>query len=213
MKVSVIIPCTSRPDDLPKAIELFKNQTYVDKELIIVGDVPANIIDGITERVVTINGYEGKKVGAIRNAAIRYAHGDIIAHQDSDDWYAPNWIAHSVAFLQASGAVITGLDSAYFYKHPKNMWLYKYNGGQPYVIGASMVYYKRVWEAKQFMDIQIGEDLIFQTNAGRVMAHDYIDGFIAMIHRNNTGSHTQVSGMKRINPLIAQNILGESYYL
>lgn len=191
MKVSVITPC-SRPDDLPNLHRVFDSQDYEDKELIV------------------ING-EGS-IGAKRNKACNIATGEIILMMDSDDWYAPDFITRSVTHLIQSGAAITGLNKAYFFGQG-NMWLYEAKFKQPYVIGSGMTYYKSVWEKGHFPDKNSGEDLDFQANKGIIRPMDYLDGFMAMIHGNNTASHKQLSHMKRVNPEIAESILGESYGL
>src|SRR5690606_15922277 len=147
-----------------------------------------------------------------RSAELR-ATGEIIINSDSDDWFAPNFITRSVTHLMRSGADMTGLSSAYFYLPHSQLWLYQYRGGQPYVLGSGMCYHRHVWQRKPYPDIKVGEDLEFQTNAGRIIPHDNIHLFMAMIHGKNTASHKQLSTMKRINPEIAEGILGESYYL
>lgn len=213
--VSVIMPC-SRNEDLPRAIDIFLSQDYKEKQLLIGLDS----LDGVDlsqygEDSNVFTFFEGVKetIGKKRNRLINAAHGDIICHFDSDDYYAPDFITRSVAHLLRTKAAITGLSKAYFYKPHTNMWLYEKNFKQPYVIGSGMCYHKEVWSRKPFPDTNNGEDLEFQANAGKVIAHEYIHGFMAMIHNNNTASHKAIAGMKRINPDIAKSILGESYSL
>ncbi len=57
-----------------------------------------------------------------------------------------------------------------------------------------MAYRKGVWERYPFRDMQVGEDNDFVWHAGaKVVAHDYIAGFVAILHGNNT-SPKQTSG-------------------
>lgn len=180
MKVSVITP-TSRPENLPRLKEIFYSQDYPHKELIIVEG------DG--------------SVGAKRNKACEAATGDIIIHFDDDDIYAPDFISQSVAFIRAAKADVTGLSRAYFYQQkPERAWLYDYIGDQPYVLGSGMCYYRRVWERNRFRNITHGEDRYFLANAGIIKAHNYMTGFIQIIHGKNTAAHRIIAHMKPVSP-------------
>lgn len=215
MRVSVICP-TNRNYNIDRLIKIFLEQDYKDKTLLIGLDSLEGVdLSYLGEDSNVFTFYEGKKetIGVKRNRLVKGAKGEIIIHMDDDDWYAPDFITRSVNHLLNTKAAITGLSKAYFYKPHTNMWLYEKNFKQPYVIGSGMCFHKEVWSKKPFPDTNSGEDLEFQANAGKVIAHEYIDGFMAMIHGNNTASHKAVAGMKRINPDIAKSILGESYYL
>lgn len=230
--ISVIMPC-NRPDDLPRAIEVFLSQDWENKELLICVDygmaipIPTGYdhlysnsrkthywnsdhpVDSIYGDIIEIP-YSGT-IGAKRNKCCNCATGDIIAHFDSDDHYAPDYLSRTYAHLIEYKADCTGLSSAYFYRPKAEVWLYKYQGHQPYCIGSGMMYYKRVWENNHFKDLSEGEDAKFCANAGRVKPHNYIDGFLAMIHGKNTASHKQLSHMKRVDPQIAKRILVEDW--
>lgn len=203
------MPC-SRPEDLPQAIKVFMSQDYEDKELIIMGD------EGFDSQIVSywpeIHVYNLKgtpSIGYKRNVAIEVSEGSIIINADSDDWYAPDYITRCVNQLQCCD--ITGLSSAYFYKPRTSLWLYEYRGSAAYVLGSGMAYHKKVWERKPYKDRSDGEDLYFQENAGRIIPHGYIDGFMAMIHGKNTASHLQLQHMRPQNIDLAKNILGDMW--
>lgn len=124
-------------------------------------------------------------IGDKRNMLCSLAKGRIIIHMDSDDIYAPDWITKSVNALINSGAQLTGLSTAKFTDGTNN-WQYIYKSPQPYILGATMCYYKSMWEQNKFKDINVGEDAMFCANAGLILPHDYIDGFTATIHPGNT---------------------------
>lgn len=45
---------------------------------------------------------------------------------------------------------------------------------------------KAFWKKHKFKDLQIGEDDQFIINSGaRIFAHDYYNGFIAIVHSSN----------------------------
>lgn len=203
MKVTCIMPC-SRNGDLPRAIDIFLAQDYKDRSLLIGLDS----LDGVDlspygEESNVFSFYEGKKetIGAKRNRLINAAKGEIICHLDSDDYYAPDFISQSLAFLKHSKADVTGLNTAYFYqREPEAAWLYQYTGQQPYVLGSGMMYYKSVWERNKFRDVSQGEDAFFQANAGKIVPHNYTAGFLAFIHGKNTASHLTLKNMKPVSP-------------
>lgn len=184
MKVTVITPTTHDRANMNRRItDLMQAQDYPAFE---------HLYD-----------FSDNPIGTKRNILCARAEGDIIIHADSDDYYAPDWITRSVEHLLSSGADITGLKRAYFYEPGKNLWQYNYTGSQGYVIGATMCYKRSWWEQNPFKDFQVGEDLKFCVHAN-VKAHDYINGFYASIHNQNTASHLALSGMKKL-PLTEYN--------
>lgn len=197
MRVTCIMPC-SRNQDLPRAIDVFLSQDYKDKELLIgLDSLEGNDLSYLPEDSNVFTFYEGVKetIGAKRNRLCGAAKGDIIMHQDSDDYYAPDWITRSVQALGNND--MTGLNRAYFASKDK-AWIYEYRGSQPYCIGASMCYRKSMWERNKFIPSSYGEDTIFCGNAGRIKPHKYIGGFVAGIHDKNTASHNALKYMREV---------------
>ena len=129
------------------------------------------------------------------NGICGIASGEIILHMDDDDIYATDWISKSVDALLCCGGGCTGLSKAYF-KHGEQWYLYQaQENAQPYVCGATMCYYRETWMRNPFNNVNRGEDLQFQTNAG-VRPHNYIDGFTATIHGDNLHSYSKILGSK-----------------
>lgn len=193
MRVTVITPL-SRNRDIQNTIDNYLRQDWPDKELCIFND------DGRTdymdvEQKIWVWGEQGRTIGYKRNELCRLAKGEIIVHFDSDDHYEPDYITICVAAL--SNTDITGLSAAYFHKG-NEIYLYQYTGGQPYVIGSGMAYWRKCWERHPFEDIQVKEDAKFQANNGIIRSHGAIDSFYAVIHDSNTCSHKTLPYMKRI---------------
>lgn len=211
MKVSVIMP-TIRPHFLQTAFDKFESQNYADKELIVPYCGLSLNLPTPTSEVKLI--HSNDSVGNKRNIACEQSTGDIILHMDDDDYYAPDWISKSVEALINSKADCVGLSSGYFYQIPDRVLRYDYpKGCQPYVLGATMCYWRKTWERNQFKDTNRGEDTLFCANAGKVVAHDHINGFMAMLHGGNTSSHLQID-KKEFTPQdisIAKNILGTDF--
>ncbi len=139
-------------------------------------------------------------IGMKLNHCIEDAAGTVIIRMDSDDQYAPDWVSKSVKALVGNNGNCTGLSKAYF-QHGNDWYLYQQQENtQPYVCGATMCFYRSLWEVNRFRDTNHGEDLHFQTNA-IVRPHNYIDGFTAILHGNNTSSHNTI-GMKEFTKVI-----------
>ena len=90
--VSCIMPTYNRRRFVPEAIRLFLTQDYPKKELVVLDDGEDNIADLIPSRpqIRYVRLDCRHSIGAKRNIACEAARGEIIAHWDDDDWYAPN---------------------------------------------------------------------------------------------------------------------------
>lgn len=195
--VSVIMPSSNRNKFLPLAIEYFLRQDYKNKELIIIHDAE-ELKDNtwLSElpyhESITHLGSTKKTIGAKRNLGCRMAQGKIISHQDSDDLFKNDWLTKSAEHLLKTGADMTGLSSAYFYQPNKTLYLYQHNknfASRAYVVGGTMCYKRSFWEQHPFQDRMLGEDLALSNECNNIIEHDYINGFVAILHGNNTSSH------------------------
>jgi len=206
MKVSVITPTANRYHLLKRCVEQFEAQDYANKELIIGdGSDTALYYNTIPDRRFmnrhTIITLKGLTLGIMRNNLCGHANGEIILHMDDDDIYAPDWITKSVEALLSSGGGCTGLSKAYF-RHGEQWYLYKaQENAQPYVCGATMCYFRELWMRNPFNNVNRGEDLQFQTNAG-VRAHNYINGFTATIHGDNIASYSKILGSREFSKIV-----------
>jgi glycosyltransferase involved in cell wall biosynthesis len=194
--VSCIMPTADRNEYIPKAIEYFLDQTYANRELIILDDgmFPVSAMIPFHPQIRYIRQTTKSTIGTKRNTACRLSHGEIIMHWDDDDWYAHDWISEQVAFMQRTDADISGLMEVIFYQPAKNKaWKYVYPHASPaWVAGATLAYKKYIWEAHPFKEIQVGEDNYFVwQSAGKVIPHTYLHGFVSHIHAGNTSpKHT-----------------------
>ena len=100
-----------------QALAYFERQDYPNRELIIVDDGDDRVSDLISPdsqvRYLTVP--QNTSIGAKRNIACEQARGDIIAHWDDDDWYAPHRLEHQIAPLLAKQADMTGLETSRFF--------------------------------------------------------------------------------------------------
>lgn len=96
-RVSIITPVFNRREELKRAIDSVKQQTYKDFEYIIVNDGSTIDIDDIVKKLMESELfpvlYIKKSNGGVhtaRNAAIKYCRGEMIFPLDSDDEMLPN---------------------------------------------------------------------------------------------------------------------------
>lgn len=130
-------------------------------------------------------------VGEKRNRLCDLALGDVIAVCDSDDIFASNWLTKSVEALIKSEADIVGLNELLFFDTVAKAWyVYTYpKGVDNWVAGGSMVFWKKYWKDNRYKFTNVGEDNHFLKGVAcqpKVFAHEYGDGFVAMIHPGNT---------------------------
>lgn len=189
MKISFITPIYNRPEYLLNVITTFQEQTYLNKELIIVDDSdelwPEWVIQILPDNIKYMT-CDKLPVGAKRNIACQAATGDLIVHLDSDDTYAHNWGEMCVDIYKQQKTDVIGLRNAYFTKGEET-WLYTCPLKQQYVLGATMCYSKSFWERNKFFPEKCGEDATFQWRPNvAIYEHDYIEGFVATIHDGNT---------------------------
>lgn len=109
--VTCIMPTRDRRAFIPHALENFRRQDYPRKELVIVddgNDAVGDLVLGHAD-VRYIRLTMQTTIGGKRNLACRQPRGQVIAHWDDDDWYAPDRLRYQVAPILAGEADLTGL--------------------------------------------------------------------------------------------------------
>jgi glycosyltransferase involved in cell wall biosynthesis len=216
--ISCIMPTNvARRDFILFAIHHFQKQSYPNTELIVLDDA-AGAIEHLIPVVDNIRYHKTNRklsTGAKRNLACEQAHGEYILNWDDDDWYAPDWITQQVYVLQQSGADICGLKDFYFYRPSEYAaWKYRYyNSKRDWVAGATMAYKRSHWQRYPYKDMQVGEDNDFAWNSkGKVFAHSYIDGFVSILHSNNTSPKNTKSWQKQDVAIIEQILKDDMHF-
>jgi glycosyltransferase involved in cell wall biosynthesis len=118
--VSCIMPTSNRRAFIPLALTCFRAQTYSNKELVVIDDGSDPVADLLQDspdvRYVRIP--QRLTIGAKRNLACREAQGEIIAHWDDDDWYAPDRLERQIAPIAEGQADMTGLANRFVLEMP-----------------------------------------------------------------------------------------------
>jgi glycosyltransferase involved in cell wall biosynthesis len=195
--VSCIMPTHNRRPFVPQAIRLFLDQSYPEKELIILDDGTDSVADLIPDdpRVRYERLPAKVSIGAKRNLACERARGDIVAHWDDDDWFATTRLDYQVAQLQSSGADLCGIDRMWFFDpYHQLAWEYIHdNPRRPWVAGGSLCYRKRFWADHRFQDCNLSEDthFVWSQPAGRILVLPDNRFYAALVHPSNTSSKPQ----------------------
>lgn len=129
-KVSCLTVTANRKYLMQRAIQCFQNQTYPNKELVIVDDGEQDLDDLLTElpseevRYVKLENKPENTLGKLRNRSLEEANGEFLVQWDDDDWYHPERISIQAQTLLdgndaccLSGALMH-LDEEPYMQHP-----------------------------------------------------------------------------------------------
>ena len=197
-RVSIIIPTENRTHLLPDIIDCFNRQTWTNKELLILD----NTLDGKNAIAQLQRKYpnaslwhinEKCSIGSKRNQLIQKASGELIAHFDDDDYYAPTYIETLARILIHSNADLVKLSGWFCFHEASNTLGYwdTRRKDLPHTIftgndkptpqedeftkssyysfltgyGFSYIFRKKIWTDSGFNDISHGEDSTFHDEA------------------------------------------------
>lgn len=190
--VSCIMPTADRRAFIPRAVQAFLAQDYPALELVVLDDGADPVQDLLPAdpRIRYLRGRSRQSIGDKRNAACDAAAGELIFHWDDDDWYPPGRVRRQVEAMRARGAGLSGTSRLHFLdRDAGEAWLYTYAGQErPWVAGATLGYWKRLWAQKPFPAMAVGEDNSFLRAAHRAGVADLEDPWlcVASIHSGNT---------------------------
>lgn len=105
--VSIIIPCYNDWQYIEQAVASALNQTYVNKEVIVVDDgsdiKTKEKLNQLEAKITKLITQENKGQSTARNVGIKAAKGEFILTLDSDDFFEPNFCEKAIPiFLQNS---------------------------------------------------------------------------------------------------------------
>ena len=193
------MPTRGRREWAAKALHCFLEQTYADKELIIVDDLYEPSFP-VTPRRRNVSHVfmDSRLIFEKRNYGARIANGDLICHWDSDDWSAPTRISEQVQHFEEAQNPFTGnsvvaFDSMLFF-HEETKTAYYYVGSPLHGIGTSLCYAKSWWKAHPFSagtrkDPNEGEDGDFckvARDASQMATRPCDSTMVARMHKGNT---------------------------
>lgn len=129
-KISCLTVTANRKHLMKRAIHCFQNQTYQNKELVIIDDGEEDLDDFLSPlppgqvNYVKLVKKPENTLGKLRNRSLQEAGGDFLVQWDDDDWYHPERIAVQAQVLEngydaccLSGALMH-LDEEPYMQHP-----------------------------------------------------------------------------------------------
>jgi len=98
--ISIIIPCYNDADYIEQAVLSALNQTYLNKEVIVVDDgsnlATKALLKKLEPRISKLITQENQGQSTARNIGIREAQGEYILVLDSDDYFEPSFCEKAI---------------------------------------------------------------------------------------------------------------------
>lgn len=174
--VSIIIPFFNRIEYLEKALYSAINQTYKNKEIILVNDASTQCVEKIkkikesNKNIHLINNKKNFGVSYSRNIGIKFAKGEYIAFLDSDDEWISNKIEYQMKYIQENN--IDFLYGSYLKRYLPSNKLIKINVPKSYkmplmafkckIATPTVIFKKEILRNIKFdPKIKFAEDIIF----------------------------------------------------
>ena len=131
--ISIIIPCYNDSDYIEQAVNSVFNQTYTNKEIIVVDDgsnqKTKDILKGLESKINILITQENQGQSKARNIGVNKAQGKYILVLDSDDYFELEFCEQALnMFLQSNDIKIITC-YANLIVNNKNTRLYKPPGG------------------------------------------------------------------------------------
>ena len=116
--VSIIIPVYNAEKYVAEAITSAVNQTYSNKEIIVIDDGSTDnslqIAKGFESQMVKVYSQQNKGASTTRNNGLNFAKGDYIQFLDADDWLSNNKIEAQINKLACAPGCIGLCGTIYF---------------------------------------------------------------------------------------------------
>tara|TARA_R110002153_G_scaffold246952_2_gene402911 strand:+ start:32 stop:2554 length:2523 start_codon:yes stop_codon:yes gene_type:complete len=187
--ISCLCPTKNKPSIVKDAIECFKNQTYANKELILVTDEEnpymSDIEGFVEENIKLVKAPRGTILGALRNISVDNARGEYIAIWDDDDICHNDRLQMQFNYLEGANKKACFLKRVLFHDITsgdkgilKEWWG---NEASMLVLKSEMPRYNE--------NLAIGEDTPIKTalmKSGKGLILDQPQLYIYRFHGNNT---------------------------
>jgi glycosyltransferase involved in cell wall biosynthesis len=185
--VSVLLCTHDRRQMFQRALACYQSQSYKNKELIVVDDGidrVSDLLEGVADAIYIY--YPAQNLSQKRNVGIRAAHGELIAHQDDDDWSGPERLAiQAEAMQEHRDAMACGFSSVYWYSFVRHEACHCQT--EPW--GATLMYRREYALAHPWReDITLAEDCYFLEplrDTSGMLAIPSEEQFVATQHSGN----------------------------
>ena len=220
--VTIITPTRNRKELFALALNNFYNTEYPMNKLewVIVddGDKDQRIEGLLPEdkriKYISLDVEEALPISQKRNIANQNATNDIIIHMDDDDFYYPQHVISRVKTLLSNNVQCVGSTELGCY-NVLNKKSFKIGDESSVLSEATMCYYKRFWEERQFFErVKMGESIHFlksRENLVAQMPFTYI--LIALTHKSNITNKLRIQDNQEIDVIDGINNLWNEFDL
>lgn len=111
-----MVPTYNRPEMLQRCVRMFNEQTYSNKEMIIVDDSDRPVETPFPKNVKYVHLKQRRSIGYKRNLAVRLSRGKLIAFWDDDDFQGPRRLSNQVKRMRETGCDLVA-DANHVYYH------------------------------------------------------------------------------------------------
>ena len=224
--VSIIIPFFNRINEVEIALDSAINQTYLNKEIILINDGSSDSIEKIkyiankNDNIFLVNNKKNFGVSYSRNLGIEFARGEFIAFLDSDDEWMNYKIQQQMDFILKHNLQFTYTAYKRKYKNYKNFKTINIPNqySMPFMafsckIATPTVLFKKDLskDLKFNEDINYGEDIIYWAKISKKTKLIGINSptTIVNVSENSTSQliHKQKLGFSNINKELFQRNL------
>ncbi|MBO0961927.1 glycosyltransferase family 2 protein [Neobacillus sp. MM2021_6] len=195
-----IITCTIREESIDNVFRNYQQQTWPDKELIIILNRDSMDIDQWIKKAKNYSNvrvfqlHEKATLGDCLNFGVMNAGYDIIAKFDDDDYYGPEYIASSIEAFTNKQVSIVGKSSYYIYFKNKKALIHvngTENSMTDTVAGATLLFRKDIFHYVRFEKVNRAEDYWFIDQSKKAGFHVYsTDPRHFAVIRNDSDKHT-----------------------
>lgn len=131
--ISIIIPCYNDAEYIEQAVHSALNQTYTNKEVIVVDDgsnaETKAVLKKLESKVTKLITQENKGQSTARNVGIKVANGNYILILDSDDFFEPTFCEKAIpVFLKNNEVKIVTCEANLLFSDDSKE-VYKPKGG------------------------------------------------------------------------------------
>lgn len=191
--VSCLMPTKNRRKFIPRALKMWREQDYPNKELIVLEDGDDDVSD------LALHGqfhhlyvrYSGT-LGAKLNKGRDLARGSILLNYDDDDFNAPNRISLQVKHMRMTGKPFVAFSSLIYYREGQDYGR-EYTGNAWYATGSTHCYTREWALAHPRPDQTVGEDEIAVAEAREYRALSTVSGtrcLVACTHNSNCSARS-----------------------
>lgn len=207
-KVSCLMVTANRRDLAKRAVQCFQNQTYSNKELVIIDDGDEDyspILEDLPAEQVKYLKLEKEPdfvLGKLRNRSLEESDGDYLIQWDDDDWYHPERIKIQAEILD-QGYDACCLASSLMHLDTEEFMMHPYVGILPDGIPGSIMHRRN--DHIRYPETKRSEDTVYLEEWMKLryhkLDHSYNYLFLRAYHGDNTWEQDHFKRRIRNSPI------------